>query len=521
MDNHHAFMFDWYFNFEVEMKNIQNKKVLILGLGVSGLAMARWCSRYGAEITVVDTRAVPPQYNALKKNLPNVKFIYSDFGPNLILKNSYDLVLISPGIKPKDVEAISLASKNNNIEISNELILFSNALTSLKESQSYNPCILAITGTNGKTTVTSLTGKLVECTGKKVVVAGNIGPSLLDTLIKKFDLNELPEVWVLELSSFQLHEAQAFEPTAGVVLNLSQDHLDWHGSMKEYARAKSLIFGKKGVMVLNRDDSAVMEMLLQTDGSRNPRKVITFGADMPKRVGDFGLELINGMAWLVKAVGIEETVSKRRNLSTNIKEEIYIQRFMPADALKIYGRHNMLNALVALSLSELANCTMAPVLYALREYRGEPHRVESIGVIRGVEYFDDSKGTNVGATVAALCGLGVDRKVVIILGGESKGQDFSPLLKPVNQYARSVILIGKDKLTILDTLRDSTIPIVIADTMLEAVSTASERACNGDAVLLSPACASFDMFDNYEHRGRVFCAVVKQIANKLDESTML
>ena len=521
MDHYHAFVPNWYFNFEVEMKNIQNKKVLILGLGVSGLAMARWCSRYGAEVTVADTRVVPPQYGVFNKDLPNAKFICSEFESELILNNSYDLVLISPGIKPKDIQDILLISIETNVIIANELILFSNALTSLKESQSYTPCVLAITGTNGKTTVTSLTGKLVASTGKSVVVAGNFGPSLLDTLIEKVDLNELPEVWVLELSSFQLHEAHAFEPTVGTVLNLSQDHLDWHGSMEEYVRAKSFIFGKKAVMVLNRDDSVVMGMLLEKDDSKNPRKVITFGVDMPKRAGDFGLELINDMTWLVKAIGIEETLLKRRSSSANIKDEIYIQRLMPSDALKIRGKHNMLNALVALSLSEVANCAMAPVLYALREYRGEPHRVESVGVIRGVEYFDDSKGTNVGATVAALNGLGGNRKVIVILGGESKEQDFSPLLKPLGQYARSVILIGKDKLKILNTISDLIIPVVMVDSMLDAVSTASEQACNGDAVLLSPACASFDMFDNYEHRGRVFCAAVKQIANQLDESTML
>ncbi len=503
------------------MRNIQNKKVIILGLGVSGLAMAHWCYRHGAEFTVVDTRAKPPQYDIFKNNFPSAKFICSEFESELILNNSYELMLVSPGIRPKDIEAISAVAINNNVKIANELIIFSDALTELKESQLYSPCILAITGTNGKTTVTSLTGKLVASSGKTVVVAGNIGPSLLATLIEKIDLNELPEVWVLELSSFQLHEAQAFEPTVGVVLNLSQDHLDWHGSMEEYARAKSIIFGKKAAMVLNRDDSAVMEMLMLTEGSKNQRKVITFGADMPNRAGDFGLELINDTTWLVKALGIEETISKRRSLTATMKEEIYIQRLMPADALKIHGRHNMLNALVALSLSELANCNMAPVLYALREYHGEPHRVESVGVVRGVEYFNDSKGTNVGATVAALSGLGVNRKVVIILGGESKGQDFSPLLKSVNQFARSVILIGKDKNKILDTLRDSAIPILIADTMFEAVYKASGQSCNGDAVLLSPACASFDMFDNYEHRGHVFCAAVKQIADQLHGNTIL
>lgn len=521
MDNYYAFVFNWYFNFEVEMKNIQNKKVLILGLGVSGLAMARWCYKNGAEITIVDTRDEPPQYDIFINKFPNAKFMSSEFKPEIILKNSYDVMLISPGIKPKEIEAITVAAVKNNVTIANELTLFSEALTNIKESQSYNPCILAITGTNGKTTVTSLTGKLVASTSKKVVVAGNIGPSLLDTLIDLMDLNELPEVWVLELSSFQLHGAQSFEPTVGVVLNLTQDHLDWHGNMKEYAQAKSIIFGKNAVMMLNRDDLAVMKMLSLTKDRKIHRKVITFGSDMPKRAGDVGLELINGMAWLVKAIRMEETTSKRKNLSININEAIYIQRLMPADALKIHGRHNMLNALVALSLAELANCALAPVLYALREYRGEPHRVELVGIVGGVEYFDDSKGTNVGATVAALTGLGINRKVVIILGGESKGQDFFPLEKPVNQYARSVILIGKDKLKILDSLRDSEVPILMTDTMFQAVSIATDQACKGDAVLLSPACASFDMFDNYEHRGNAFCAAVKQIADRLNKSTIV
>ena len=194
---------------------------------------------------------------------------------------------------------------------------------------------------------------------------------------------------------------------------------------------------------------------------------------------------------------------------------------MPADALRIHGRHNLLNALASLSLSEIANCSLAPVLYALREYRGEPHRVESVGIIRGVEYFDDSKGTNVGATVAALNGLGVDRKVVVILGGESKGQSFTPLLKPLSKYARAVVLIGKDKHIIFNEIRNLNISIKITDSMPTAVSTAFSEARTGDIVLLSPACASFDMFDNYEHRGDIFCAEVKRMANKLDESAIL
>lgn len=511
-------MSDWYFNPETEMKNIQDKKILILGLGISGLAMARWCVRYGAKVTIVDTRATPPYLEILNKDLQDVLFINSTFSPNLILDDAFDVLLISPGIKPADTEAILLSATSKNIKIANELTLFSQALATLKASCSYNPCILAITGTNGKTTVTSLTGKLVERAGKSVVVAGNIGPSLLDTLIKKSDLDQLPAVWVLELSSFQLHGVREFEPAAGVVLNLTQDHLDWHGSMQAYGYAKSLIFGKNATMVLNRDDSAVMQMLQQPGNSSHPRKFITFGADMPQRVGDYGLELINGMTWLVKAMGTEETAPKRKSPAASMTQDIYIQRLMPADALQIRGRHNTVNALVALALSELANCALAPMLYALREYRGEPHRVESVGIVNEVEYFDDSKGTNVGATVAALNGLGVDRKVVVILGGESKGQDFSPLLKPVDQYARTIVLIGRDKLIIKEALRDSIVPIVVAQTMLEAVFAASETACKGDAVLMSPACASFDMFDNYEHRGQVFCDAVQQIINRNGES---
>lgn len=500
------------------MKNILNKKVLILGLGVSGLAMARWCSRYNAEITVVDTRVAPPQYDLFKNELPNAKFICSEFEPNLILNDAYEVVLVSPGIKPKDLEDISAVLIKNNIAIVNELTLFSNALANLKESQSYNPYILAITGTNGKTTVTSLTGKLVAAAGKTVVVAGNIGPSLLDTLIKKIDLNELPEVWVLELSSFQLYDTQTFEPTVGTVLNLSEDHLDWHGSMNEYVHAKSLIFGKNAAMILNREDSVVMEMSSEKNNIKIPRKIVTFGMDIPKRVGDYGLEIINDMVWLVKAIGIEENQSKRIN--KNVVDELYIQRLMPADALKIHGRHNLLNALVALSMSEMANCTLAPVLYALREYRGESHRVESVGIIKGVEYFNDSKGTNVGATVAALNGLGIDRKVIIILGGVSKGQNFSPLVKSLNKYAKAVILIGKDKNIIFNYISNLSIPIRIINSMLEAVIVASEQASSGDVILLSPACASFDMFENFEHRGDVFCAAVKQIANQLDGGTI-
>jgi UDP-N-acetylmuramoylalanine--D-glutamate ligase len=399
-----------------------------------------------------------------------------------------------------------------------------------------------------------------------VAVAGNIGPTLLDTLAQHLDAQTLPEVWVLELSSFQLDGDNRFEPTAAAVLNISQDHLDWHGSMSAYEYAKAQVFGQRGLMVLNREDTRVMGMLSadrQPSGAKTPRGLtaaapclpaqagtdgrgvvsgngtssaaqamaslgatastsvrvksqapkqrdcILFGGDMPQRPGDFGIEVVNGMAWLVRALDADETKRKRNEAA----EELYFQRLMPADALRIRGRHNAINALSALALASAAGCALAPMLYGLREYGGEPHRVQPIGMVDEVEYFDDSKGTNVGATVAALQGLGADRKVVVILGGEGKGQDFSPLADPVRRYARAVVLIGRDAPQIRAALADTGVMLSDAASMPEAVAVATERAHAGDAVLMSPACASFDMFDNYEHRARVFGQAVLALAD--------
>jgi len=238
------------------------------------------------------------------------------------------------------------------------------------------------------------------------------------------------------------------------------------------------------------------------------RAHVTFGADMPLRPGDFGIELVNGMAWLVRALEADETRKRRKDDA----EELHIQRLMPADALRIRGRHNAVNALAALALASAAGCALAPMLYGLREYRGEPHRVEPVAVVHDVEYFDDSKGTNVGATVAALNGLGADRRIVVILGGDGKGQDFAPLAAPVARYARAVVLIGRDAPLIRAALQDSGVPLADAESMAQAVTLASQRAHAGDAVLMSPACASFDMFDNYGHRARVFCEAVDALA---------
>ncbi|WP_432729730.1 UDP-N-acetylmuramoyl-L-alanine--D-glutamate ligase [Variovorax sp. W6] len=375
----------------------------------------------------------------------------------------------------------------------------------------YTPAVLAITGTNGKTTVTSLTGQLVERAGKTVAVAGNIGPTLLDTLTAHMDAETLPDVWVLELSSFQLDGVQGFEPTAATVLNLTQDHLDWHGDMAAYGAAKARIFGAHGLMILNRDDAGVMAMLPAPVKVKLQRPQIrthvTFGSAMPLRPGDYGIERVNGMAWLVRALEADETQKRKRGAV--VEEEIFLQRLMPADALRIRGRHNAMNALAALALASAAGCPLNAMLYGLREYQGEPHRVEPVAVIDEVEYFDDSKGTNVGATAAALTGLGEERRVVVILGGEGKGQDFEPLAAPVRQYARAVVLIGRDAPIIEAALASTGVSLLHAASMDEAVKLASARANPGDAVLLSPACASFDMFKDYAHRAEVFREAVQ------------
>jgi UDP-N-acetylmuramoylalanine--D-glutamate ligase len=499
------------------MNNLRDLHVLVLGLGASGLAMVRWCAQHGAVVSVVDTRAAPPQLATLQDELPGVAFVHSDFNAALVQGTSIRAVFKSPGLSPAETAGVMDAAQALGLWVGGELSLFAQALKDLAASPVptpnalYAPKVLAITGTNGKTTVTSLTGHLVRWAGKSVAVAGNIGPTLLDTLAQALAEQALPDVWVLELSSFQLDLPSGLEPTAAVVLNISQDHLDWHGSMAAYAKAKAHIFGATGLMILNREDAAVLAMRPAPIRAKLQRPVereyLSFGTDMPQRPGDFGLEEMNGMLWLVRALEADETRKKFQHL-----EELHIQRFMPADALRIRGRHNAGNALAALALCSAAGCALGPILFGLREYRGEPHRVESVGLLNGVEFFDDSKGTNVGATVAALAGLGAERKLILLLGGEGKGQDFSPLAAPVSRYVRAVLLFGRDAPLIRAALEGTDVPLLDASSMDDAVLQANRAAHAGDAVLLSPACASFDMFKDYAHRAQCFVDAVRALA---------
>ena len=491
---------------------LRGQRVLVLGLGASGLAMARWCTRCGAQVTVADTRAAPPQLATLRAELPQARFIGGAFDAALVHDQALDAIYRSPGLAPAAFAPVLEAARACQVSLGGELDLYSQALRTLRAQHGYAPAVLAVTGTNGKTTVTSLTSQLVQHAGRSVAVAGNIGPTLLDTLAARIAAQDLPEVWVLELSSFQLDGVQDFEPTAAVVLNLTQDHLDWHGGMAAYGAAKARIFGQTGLMVLNREDPAVMQMLPEPVRVKlqkpQLRAHVTFGADLPQRPGDFGMETVNGMAWLVRAHQADET-AKRSRLH---EEPLHLQRLMPADALRIRGRHNACNALAALALAQAAGCALGAMLYGLREYRGEPHRVESIGMVGGVEYFDDSKGTNVGATVAALAGLGPERRLVVILGGDGKGQDFTPLASPMARYARAAVLIGRDAPHIAAALADAGVPLLQAASMEDAVQQAAGQAQPGDAVLMSPACASLDMFRDYAHRAQVFVEAVRALA---------
>lgn len=695
--------------------NYSGKHVLVLGLGESGLAMARWLVYCGAGVRVADTRgeaALAERLGALRTDAPEAEAVLGQpLSPALL--EGIDFVAVSPGLAPEgELAPLMPAIAERGLPLWGEIELFAQALAALREETLYQPKVLAITGTNGKTTVTRLTGLLCQRAGLSVQVAGNISPAALDVLreavIKdKVFLAELaeqdaiaaeqaaaeaeaqaaqqavldaqqaaeaekhrraaasieaaaaiavpvlqaqpeavpepepepepepapqlellataeevqetaqesgeegvqdpaqqiaqeagpetaqpavqdseqpaaeassetdaaaatldvasdvipqagidapattgeamnlgdfmevsrkaeedalvevppppppeptyrgsmPQAWVLELSSFQLHTTHSLQPHAATVLNLTQDHLDWHGSMEHYAADKARIFGQDTVRVLNRDDALVMEM------SSAAAPLSTFGLDEPSTPNSFGLVNDNGMLWLSNAFVHEDDEvpegKRRRKQKDMLPPPVTVKRLMPADALRIRGAHNAMNALAALALCRAIDLPMAPLLHGLREYTGEPHRVELVGVIQDVEYYDDSKGTNVGATVAALNGLGLGgrpNRIVLIAGGDGKGQDFSPLDLPVQKYARAVLLIGRDGPAVRAALADSGVELIDCASLEAAVEKAGELATAGDIVLLSPACASLDMFRNYAHRAEVFVDAVRELA---------
>ena len=491
--------------------NYSGKLALVLGLGESGLAMALWLARAGARVRVADTRDTPQRLVALMSAIPDAEFAGGEFGASLL--DGVDFVAVSPGLAPaRELALITPAAIAANIPVWGEIELFAQALAALKAERGYAPKVIAITGTNGKTTVTKLTGLLCERAGLNTRVAGNISPAALDVLREvldtALDADQLPQAWVLELSSFQLHTTSTLNADAATVLNLTQDHLDWHGDMAAYGLDKARVFGADTIRVLNRDDALVMKMAAG--------QVVTFGTDAPKAAGSFGLVNERGVLWLATSVAGEESEKKRRKHEPVEEIETTLSRLMPADALRIRGLHNASNALAALALCRAIDLPLAPLLHGLREYGGEPHRVELVAAIDGVDFYDDSKGTNVGATVAALLGLGKamsgDQQLVLIAGGDGKGQDFLPLAEPCSRYVRAVLLIGRDAPALRAAIAPTGVPVFDIDTLEEATRRAGGLARSGDAVLLSPACASLDMFTNYAHRAQVFVDAVREIA---------
>jgi len=490
------------------VSELAGRTAVVLGLGASGLAMARALARAGASVRIADTRESPPMLAALRAEQPQVEFLAGALAPGLL--EGAALLAISPGLSPTHSAAAPLvtAAKKAGIDVVGEIELFARALAQLKAERGYAPRLVGITGTNGKTTTARLAGLLIESSGRSVAVAGNIAPPALDELRQRLLDDGLPDTWVLELSSFQLATTRSLACDAAAVLNLTQDHLDWHGSFEAYARAKARIFASRTVQVLNRDDTAVMGM------ARKSAPLVTFRLQAPAQADEYGLVADNGMTWLAYAEDLAQGHRRRRVAGESEAEpQLFIHRLMPAEALAIRGRHNAGNALAALALARAIGCPLAPMLHALRSYRGEPHRVQQIATVGGVRYYDDSKGTNVGATVAALDGLAAEgMRLVVILGGDGKGQDFSPLVAPLARAARAVVLIGRDATAIDHLLAGAPYPRLEAATLPEAVELAAGAARHGDAVLLSPACASLDMFRNYEHRAEVFAAAVRELA---------
>jgi len=512
-------------------------RFLILGLGESGVAMAKWCLRNGAFVRLADTRdrsTLSERQLAWLAELEFAGLKDACFGPlSDELLSDIDVIGISPGLSPlqEPAESFLVKARKARVDVWSEIEFFARAIAAmeriaLEKQSTYATSVLAITGTNGKTTTTALTGQLCERAGKKVAVAGNISPAALDKLIACLDaadqIEDMPDVWVLELSSFQLVYTDSLNATAATVLNITQDHLDWHGDMSSYAQAKARIFGKNTICVLNRDDSLVVGLL--SDEQKSERAVVTFGSNSPDEQGAFGIEhdlRAGGIDWLVWAE-VDEDVEpqpKRRRKSAAVEEEpLRLKRLIPADALRIRGRHNALNALAALALARAANLPMNILLHGLRDYHGEPHRVQSIAVVNDVEYVDDSKGTNVGATVAALNGLGSNeagKRIWLIAGGEGKGQDFSPLREPALRFVKGVFLIGKDGEKIAQAIGGD-ISCVISGDLPAAVSAAAAQAVSGDLVLLSPACASFDQFRDYEERAQVFVSEVEELGMRFE-----
>jgi UDP-N-acetylmuramoylalanine--D-glutamate ligase len=437
---------------------------LVVGLGVTGLSCVRYLASHGARLAVIDSRDNPPGQRQLRDEFPDVELLSGGFCAD-VFADAQRLV-VSPGVSLR--EPLIEQARLRGAEVIGDIELF------VREARAP---IVAITGSNGKSTVTTLLGEMAQAAGVRAAVGGNLGTPALELL------DESIELYILELSSFQLERVQSLRAAAAVVLNLCADHMDRYESYAEYIQAKAVIYRHVETAVVNADDAVAREL------AHSP-KVISFSLQQPQ-AGHYGLCESSGVSWLCRGR----------------------QLLLRTDAMPAAGRHNQANALAALALGEAVGLPMDAMLNAIRSFGGLAHRTEHVAEIRGVSWFNDSKGTNVGACIAALEGLHRDdlSQTVLIAGGDCKGADFSRLAEIAPRYVRALVLIGRDAPQIEQAIGGA-VACVRAGDMGDAVRQAAALAHAGDRVLLSPACASFDMFENYMQRGEIFMAAVRELA---------
>jgi len=439
---------------------------LVVGLGLTGHSIARYLRRRDIPFVVFDTRINPPGLAEFQTEFPGVDVFEGEF-PD-VLYHQLQAIISSPGV-PLDTPFLQKA-RSMNIPILGDIECL---------ARDVKAPIIAITGTNGKSTVTTLVGEMAKAAGLSVAVAGNIGLPVLDIL----DVGVPYALWVLELSSFQLDLTASLAPVAATILNITPDHLDRHHTLAAYIQAKQRVYQQAKTVLYNRDDQQTWPE--QVDAAT----VISFGLDEPQ-AGNWGLITANETSWLAYGQ----------------------QRLLPVDALRIKGRHNWMNALAACALADTVGIAHKFMIAVLERFAGLPHRSQWVRTMDGVEWINDSKGTNVGATMSAISGIGgsMQGKIVLIAGGQGKGADFSELRQPVADYVRSVVLIGQDAGKIEKALADVS-DVLYAPTLDIAVQLAQSQALPGDVVLLSPACASMDMFRDFNHRGDDFIAAVNAL----------
>lgn len=444
----------------------ETRYTIVMGMGKTGVACANFLSRRQIPVMVMDNRPTPPGLATLRQTLPEISCLTGRFDAEQLAQAAE--IVISPGLSLRE-PALALAQATG-VPIISEIELFARYV---------NAPVVAITGSNGKSTVTTLVGEMAKQAGWRVQVGGNLGLPAVELLC-----DPAPDLYVLELSSFQLETTYSLNPKAAVVLNISEDHMDRYANLAEYIAAKKLIFQGNGKVIINADDPQVVAM------QPIDRQALSFSLRHDR--GDFRV-----------CQHQQETYLARTNQTSFIP-------LLPIKNMRLPGAMMRANALAALALGEAVGLPMSAMLVAVQEFRGLPHRCAWVAKQQGVDWYNDSKGTNVGATIAAIQGLEKPGQIVLIAGGEGKGANFTPLAEVVAQHCRATVLIGRDAPLVADALTE-TVPIYQANTMEAAVTQAATLANPGDAVLLSPACASFDMFKNYEHRGQVFEEAVKQL----------